>query len=191
MDERFSTPRAQASTNRSTSSSNYGTPRSYNLQSSRSLQGYSSSDSEGITPRIASQHSSHQYDNLPDSIRFPPLTSSSTRDYSRDFRRFEFSKPSQTLPFRNFESNNNIPFSQHQKYQPNDFHPPRGLNYNESTSRSQLSSTSSPYIQSEDIFSFVRHGKAEDVERLLASGVSANVRDEHGNSLLVCFTLFF
>jgi hypothetical protein len=36
----------------------------------------------------------------------------------------------------------------------------------------------------EDIFSYTRHGRLEDIERLLDQGVPVDVRDEHGNTLL-------
>ena len=36
----------------------------------------------------------------------------------------------------------------------------------------------------EDIFSYARHGRINDIERLLDRGIPVNVRDIHGNSLL-------
>lgn len=37
----------------------------------------------------------------------------------------------------------------------------------------------------EDIFSYARHGRCEDIERLLDRGIPLNVRDEYGNTLLI------
>mmetsp|Transcript_37442 Transcript_37442/g.38124 ORF Transcript_37442/g.38124 Transcript_37442/m.38124 type:complete len:220 (+) Transcript_37442:125-784(+) len=36
----------------------------------------------------------------------------------------------------------------------------------------------------EDIFSYARHGRAEDIERLFDRGVPVNVRDSYGNTIL-------
>ena len=36
----------------------------------------------------------------------------------------------------------------------------------------------------EDIFSYARHGRCNDIERLLDRGIPLNVRDEYGNTLL-------
>lgn len=37
----------------------------------------------------------------------------------------------------------------------------------------------------EDIFSYARHGRCDDIERLLDRGIPLNVRDEYGNTLLI------
>jgi Ankyrin repeats (many copies) len=37
----------------------------------------------------------------------------------------------------------------------------------------------------QDIFSYARHGRVDDMERLLNRGVPVDVRDEHGNTLLI------
>ncbi|CAN0024153.1 unnamed protein product, partial [Discosporangium mesarthrocarpum] len=37
----------------------------------------------------------------------------------------------------------------------------------------------------EDIFSYARHNRVADVERMLDNGVPANVRDLHGNTILI------
>jgi ankyrin repeat protein len=36
-----------------------------------------------------------------------------------------------------------------------------------------------------DIFSFARHGRCEEIERLFNRGLPADVRDEFGNTLLI------
>jgi hypothetical protein len=37
----------------------------------------------------------------------------------------------------------------------------------------------------EDVFSFARHNRVEDIERLLDRGVPVDVRDEFGNTILI------
>ena len=37
----------------------------------------------------------------------------------------------------------------------------------------------------EDIFSYARHGRIADVERLLDKGIPVDVRDVHGSTLLI------
>jgi ankyrin repeat protein len=37
----------------------------------------------------------------------------------------------------------------------------------------------------EDIFSFARHGRIEEIEKLLHKGVPVDVRDQYGNTLLI------
>ena len=37
----------------------------------------------------------------------------------------------------------------------------------------------------EDIFSYARHGRVADVERLLDRGIPVDVRDVHGSTLLI------
>ncbi|CAN0077649.1 unnamed protein product, partial [Sphacelaria rigidula] len=37
----------------------------------------------------------------------------------------------------------------------------------------------------EDIFSYARHNRVQDVERMLDQGVPADVRDAHGNTILI------
>ena len=37
----------------------------------------------------------------------------------------------------------------------------------------------------EDIFSYARHGRISDIERLLDKGIPVDVRDVHGSTLLI------
>ena len=37
----------------------------------------------------------------------------------------------------------------------------------------------------DDVFSFARHGRTEDIEALLDRGLPVDVRDNYGNTLLV------
>ncbi|CAM9548952.1 unnamed protein product, partial [Pylaiella littoralis] len=37
----------------------------------------------------------------------------------------------------------------------------------------------------EDIFSYARHNRVEDLERMMDQGVPADVRDSHGNTVLI------
>lgn len=37
----------------------------------------------------------------------------------------------------------------------------------------------------EDIFSFARHGRCEEIEKLLNKGIPVDLRDEWGNTLLI------
>eukprot|EP00904_Undaria_pinnatifida_P012818 jgi/Undpi1/8667/HiC_scaffold_25.g11132.m1 len=37
----------------------------------------------------------------------------------------------------------------------------------------------------EDIFSYARHNRVEDLERMMDNGVPADVRDDHGNTILI------
>ncbi len=183
MDERFSTPRAQASTSRSTASSSYGTPRSFNLQSSRSLQGYSSSDSDDITPRLTSNPGFITNEKNPELIRFNRASNSTMRDYSRDFRRFETQNPYQSRLSQSFDPRNATTSSpnhdRHDSYITSAWY----QNKHESPNQSRMPHPHD--LQSEDIFSLSRHGKVGHVERLLTSGVSSDIKDEHGNTILV------
>ena len=183
MDERFSTPRAQASTSRSTASSSYGTPRSFSLQSSRSLQGYSSSDSDDITPRLAANPSFILNEKNPEIIRFNRASNNTVRDYSRDFRRFETQNPYQSRLSQSFDPRNATNSSP--KHDCHDSYVTRAWDHNKHDSPHQSRIAHSHEMQSEDIFSLSRHGKVGHVERLLTSGVSSDIKDEHGNTILV------
>lgn len=51
-----------------------------------------------------------------------------------------------------------------------------------------VSSSSSAHVSEqdiEDIFSFTRHGRAEEIERLLSKGIPVDIRDAFGNTLLI------
>lgn len=161
MDERFYTPRAQASTARSTGS--FGTPRSY-----RSSVASSSSDGEYATPRNT-LHSNLGGSALPyrssDRYLIPP---------------YHYTHPiSQEEGITDYGPIDN---TQH-RTKHFSFDVEEGDEENLAYPRNQ------PIIQPnqqdvESIFSFTRHGRIQEVDNLLKKGVSVDVRDDNGNSIL-------
>ncbi len=188
-DERFYTPRAQASTARSTGS--YGTPRSYRSASVAS----SLSDGEHFrTPR--------------DNDVYQTLSSSSNRNSSRHqtFTATEMYRTDRRNLIPPYNSNNSTSVISHHTKQSipeaNYFRfdqeeggdeESRGEDYTRQSLQWQNGHESTHHIESEpvskqdiaSIFSFCRHGRIEAVANLLHRGVDPNVRDDcHGNSIL-------
>ncbi len=163
MDERFYTPRAQASTARSTGS--FGTPRSY-----RSSVASSSSDGEYGTPRNT-LHSNLGTNTLPyrssDRYLIPP---------------YHYTHPttaSQEEGITNYGPIDSI--QQSTKH--------FSFDVEEGDEENLAYSCNQPIIQPnpqdiESIFSFTRHGRIQEVDNLLKRGVPVDVRDDNGNSIL-------
>ena len=145
-DERFYTPRAQASTARSTGS--YGTPRSYRSSVA------SSSDSDYATPR-----------NIP----------ACNHKFGRTFERCLI-PPRSHQDKRSFRSNN-----QHFRFDQQDID---GDEEQGIQSQHVLNGTISKR-DIDNIFSFTRHGRIDEVDTLLRRGVPPDIRDENGNTILI------
>ncbi len=164
-DERFYTPRAQASTARSTGS--YGTPRSF-----RSSVASSSDDGEFGTPRNFEYVRHHTLVGLPKTDRrnlIPPhnhsliqggqsLTSSTVTHHQTSHFRFDREDGDE-------ES--------------------RGEDqYQGGRARREVRIFEPSKTDIENIWSFTRHGRIAEVDDLLSRGVPADVRDDNGNSIL-------
>ena len=167
-DDRFDTPRAQALSGRSQASSiaDYGTPRTSreDFLSSRSGHFSSSSESEYVTPRMGPsdirRNSVQRNFQRAKRANYPPFPPNS-------FYHEQSSRPSRPpLP---------------QKWEPFDG------NASESISGKEQSNTKNMetyFEQNEEIFSFARHSRFEEVNDLLLRGVPADIRDHNGNTLL-------
>lgn len=162
-DERFYTPRAQASTARSTGS--YGTPRSY-----RSSIASSSSDGEYATPRNAVHQ--HSGINVPRPDRrhlIPP---------HHHYPNQEFVYGSHN----NHQFTNNFGFDQVKGDEENlgqgQF---RSLGREDLNFRQMIKPSKNDI---ESVFSFTRHGRIEEVDNILTRGIPPDVRDDNGNTVL-------
>ena len=175
-DERFYTPRAQASTARSTGS--YGTPRSY-----RSSVASSSSDGEQyVTPRnYDTFHYLSTYNQTNNAANHHGMIPRSER---RNLipPHYEHKKSAEPNYFRfnhdegGDEESRGEDRSKSQRFVENID------NYYRSPPPASIEPTKQDV---ESIFSFCRHGRIEAVANLLQRGVHPNVKDDnHGNSIL-------
>ena len=172
-DERFYTPRAQASTARSTGS--YGTPRSYRSSSIAS----SSSDGEYATPRnsdasvTSARHQHFVASTLPRADRrnlIPPQ-----HHHSQGDNLCSFSSADQTNHFQfDQEIGDEESRGEDRQY--------RGIGRENNNQFKSVIEPSKEDIES--IFSYTRHGRIEDVDNLLSRGVPPDIRDDNGNSIL-------
>lgn len=180
-DDRFFTPRAQASSGRSQADSinDFGTPRTSREDtfSSRSFVGSSSSESEYVTPRLGP----------------PELVSKKNRRRRNVRQNYGFAN-SNSLGYRT----NQLPLSSRSSDQYYDFphrqnRPP--LPHNRETfdgyAQSRFNSSNPEDIIAtsnlqdvEEIFSLARHSRFDEVTDLLSHGVPANIRDQNGNTIL-------
>ena len=163
-DERFYTPRAQASTARSTSS--YGTPRSF-----RSSVASSSDDGECGTPRNFDGYVRHhsQVGLLKPDRRnlIPPHNHSLIQSHS-------FSSSAVA----------NHQTSHLQSDQEDGDEESRGENQYNGRIRREGRHFEPSKKDIENIWSFTRHGRIAEVDDLLSRGVPVDIRDDNGNSIL-------
>lgn len=199
-DDRFYTPRAQASTARSTGS--YGTPRSYRSSSIAS----SSSDGEYATPRNSAYHYQRQqilyhHQQQYQQQHFIGNNINASRPDRRNLippHHYHHSNQDfiQERSPSNYRQTNHFRFDQEEVEQKGDEEENLGQGNHRSvvgigggvndTSNfhhsSQLIQPSKKDIES--IFSFTRHGRIDEVDNLLKRGVPPDIKDENGNSIL-------
>ena len=169
-DERFFTPRAQASSGRSLTDSlaDFGTPRSSREEglSSRSFQASSSSESEFITPRLSSNE-------------FPQKENTFCQ------RGNQYHRGRRTYPPLSYRSHDNFV---HQSRPPLHYKDKAdgSLNqrFNENSHNENKMAVTANLHGVDDIFSLARHSRFDAVHDLLLRGVPANVCDQNGNTLL-------
>lgn len=196
-DDRFYTPRAQASTARSTGS--FGTPRSYRSSSIAS----SSSDGEYATPRNSAHHYPRQQ-SLPHQQQqvIGNSTQSSRSDrrnlippyhYYHSNQGFIQEQTSSSSFLTNNHQRSHFRFDQEEQQQQGDeeenleqvnFKSGVGGEVNDDFQYSSQLIIQPSKRDIESIFSCTRHGRIDEVGNLLARGVPPDVRDENGNSIL-------
>lgn len=137
--------------------SGYGTPRDDRFYTPRSFSHSNSSNSdEWTTPRDASFKGGPGYNSQSDSeYKTPRLEQDDAFHSSR----------SSASP---------------RQYQPSEAKASGSLADREEEDFSQFVSDQDV----EDIFSYARHGRCDDIDRLLNRGIPVDVRDEYGNTLL-------
>ena len=192
-DERFYTPRATASTARSTSS--FYSPRSeqFSARSAGGFGGSSSSENEYITPRYNLHHQPHSYNTM-NTTSLQSMHPSSWDGHGRagpSRQPGNWNRPrvplhvDTRLEASMNQSENNWEFiGSSSQFIP----PPHG---DAERQEMQMNQDNLVYPSGEvnkkdvqDIFSFTRHGRADKVDALLQKGVNINSRDENGNTIL-------
>lgn len=158
-DERFHTPRAQASTGRSTcgggnNNGHYGTPRSTREDFS-TARTHSSSEGEWATPRSSASAAAVVHPRWPAKPQI--------RETGGYVDGYDFNGAQSHLPGRR-----GVPFPEHVV----------------DGARSSAEERAVGTDVVEETFSLARHGRAEDVEKRLSEGFPVNARDENGNTLL-------
>mmetsp|Transcript_11798 Transcript_11798/g.17799 ORF Transcript_11798/g.17799 Transcript_11798/m.17799 type:complete len:295 (-) Transcript_11798:1157-2041(-) len=209
-DERFYTPRAQAASARSWSSS-YGTPRGDNQNSARSFFGSSSSasESEYVTPRVPPDSNYHHhsddgmvnYGGLRRSNNVPPMHRSVARPYTAQAsvsssRRRSRSSLKNGNRIKNHHDGSLHPAvprypgradgdnfqSQRATYYDRNASNRRGMMYGNNHDHHEADQQSFP--PAEEIFSLARHNHCSEIENMLQRGLSPDIRDANGNTLL-------
>jgi hypothetical protein len=169
-DERFYTPRAQASTARSTGS--FGTPRSY-----RSSVASSSSDGEYATPRnfdsatfVRPQHlgggalpRADRRNLLPPHNRSQGSLHVSSTIYQPSYFRFDQEE----------DDNGDEESRGEEQY--------KGIRGEIDNYKPEMEPSKKDI---DSIFSYTRHGRIQEVDNLLSKGVPTDVRDDNGNTIL-------
>lgn len=183
-DDRFHTPRAHASSNVS-SGDEWQTPRG--IHASDIKYGGVSSDGEYVTPRAAFPQDSNAY----------RMSSSMNTDYDPHIARMRSrpqsgraeTKQQVSSQFVNSDRQSNSTQSQINN---NSFYNSSSPKHSNGRSNGIIvennSSKDLGYIENydvEDIFSYARHGRCDDIEKLLDRCVPVDVRDEFGNTLLI------
>ena len=191
-DERFYTPRAQASTARSSGS--YGTPRSYRSSSIAS----SSDDGEYATPRNYDSSSSNptfgrSYQHIGDATTmYPNNRRNLLPPYNHHHHHHHQSQQQQHIQQQD-STTSQVSYSNN--YQINHLLFDEDEGDEESRGEiSQMYKRSNTHFHHammepskkdiESIFSYTRHGRIQEVDKLLSKGVPPDVIDENGNSIL-------
>ena len=193
-DDRFYTPRTVARSNSNSNSEEWVTPRYETPRFGNN--GYNSqSDNEFQTPRTARELEERKLDRkeiYPTLLKRASLNSDSPRIYESPYmaqgkgnhQPSYGSKDSQLKGEAGYYPPPNYPSHVNQA-------PPRAQSKqieeenDEEYISLDLAAAGLSEKDVEDVFSYARHGRCEEIERLFAKGLPVDVRNDHGNTVLI------
>ena len=192
-DDRFYTPRTVARSNSNSNSEEWVTPR---FETPRfGNNGYNSqSDNEFATPRTYDDRKLDRKEIYPTLLRRASLNSDSPRIYESPYA--SQGKGSQQREYGSKETGN-----KDTGYYPSSNNQPSYISQSSAGTQAQSKQSAEEnddeYValdlaaaglsekDVEDVFSYARHGRCEEIERLFSKGLPVDVRNDHGNTVLI------
>mmetsp|Transcript_36015 Transcript_36015/g.34084 ORF Transcript_36015/g.34084 Transcript_36015/m.34084 type:complete len:294 (-) Transcript_36015:304-1185(-) len=188
--DEYITPRTARNSNSNIDEDQYYSPRigSGRMDYDHVDSGRGNSFSQLTRERLnANSNDSHQYDNSYNNHSTPNRNQNHTKT---DYGEYSPNSPKSIVQrgrergrsgrseYKSSDDNEEIYGDEYIKNYDNNSYESNG-----NSNRSRGGGISEEDLQ--DIFSFVRHGRSEEIEKLLDRGIPVDVRDERGNTLLI------
>lgn len=195
-DDRFYTPRTVARSNSNSNSEEWVTPR---FETPRfGNNGYNSqSDNEFQTPRELTERKLDRKEIYPTLLKRASINNDSPRVYENPYtaqgkgsqqREYGSSKETGSAKDSGYypaNNNNNAPSYINQSSSSRNDAQSKQIEEEEEYVALDLAAAGLSEKDVEDVFSYARHGRCEEIERLFAKGLPVDVRNDHGNTVLI------